>query len=115
MAKTFPKNYYLFTIKNKKGEIIIKRETINLNDIYPESYALNRIRNKYGNADIFAKILNGKGIWQKHNLYPENMEFGDEKHIQWKKLHKEYMIKHWNMLFDEGEKFLLFRDWEKGE
>lgn len=95
------KNYYLYLHDGK-----IKRETIRSFEIYPEFYALNRIPD---GADIFAKIIGGKGIWQKHAAYPENFqEIGIEE--KWNKDQKEYCSKFYSMLEKETEKQLLFRN-----
>lgn len=79
------KNYYLYFHNGK-----IKRQPINLNEIYPESYAMDRIP---ADADIFALIIQSdtsnkkwagyrtkdlKSGWLKHafwtDYYPGNLE-----------------------------------------
>ena len=74
-----PKNYFLYFHNGK-----VKRQAINLNDIYPESYAAAKIPD---GADIFARIIGknyGNGYrsnsmdtqWMKHTIwtsyYPDN-------------------------------------------
>ena len=77
------KNYYIYAINGK-----IKRQAINLNDIYPESYASGRIPD---GADILAKIVqsdvkNHRGYmvkymvstWLKHCLWTDYYTNNDE-------------------------------------
>jgi hypothetical protein len=88
-----PKNYYIYFFNGK-----IKRQAINLNDIYPESYASRKIP---AGADIIAKIVTSdvknhsgymvkylESTWLKHcswtDYYMENnlyltVEFKDAK------------------------------------
>lgn len=109
-----PKNYYIYEIKGK-----IKRQAINLNDIYPESYAINKIP---AGADIFAKIITSdvKGkdyaghmvkhlisTWQKcdmwTNFYPDNITIQYEDAVLFHIAQAEY-VKKYLPLITESER-----------
>jgi len=49
-----PKNYYIYFHEGK-----VKRQAINLNDIYPESYAEAKIPN---GSDVFAMIITSNTV-----------------------------------------------------
>jgi hypothetical protein len=89
-----PKNYYIYSLNGK-----IKRQVINLSDIYPESYALNKIP---AGADIFATIITSdvknknwagyrvkslKSMWLAHDLwtnyYPDNYTMLSDAKLFW--------------------------------
>lgn len=96
-----PKNYYLY-IKDGK----VKRQTINMNDIYPESYAYSKIPSE---CDIFGRVETKGGIqfgfWQKHDLYPKNWEDPIEMEI-WNKNQEEYKKAHYELL-NKQEKLIF--------
>lgn len=64
------KNYYIYSLNGK-----IKRQAINLNEIYPESYALSKIPE---DAEIFAMIVTS-----------------DVTNKKWAGYRVKYMVSHW--------------------
>jgi hypothetical protein len=89
-----PKNYYIYSLNGK-----IKRQAINLSDIYPESYAFAKI--PLG-ADTFATIITSdtknknwagymvkslKTMWLAHDLwtnyYPDDYTMLSDAKLYW--------------------------------
>jgi hypothetical protein len=104
-----PKNYYLFFHTGK-----VKRQAINLNDIYPESYAMDKIPS---DADIFAKIITSdvtnergymvrflKSVWLKHALwtsyYPDDLTIEFKDAALFHDAQKDYVRKYLPLLTD---------------
>lgn len=112
-----PKNYYLYFHKGK-----IKRQAINLNDIYPEGYAMDKIPS---GSQIFAKIITSdvlnknysgymakhlKSTWLKHcawtDYYPDNLTIEFKDAILFHKAQIEYMNGYLPLLTDNERKSL---------
>ena len=123
------KNYYIYSIGGK-----IKRQAINLNDIYPEGYATDKIPS---DADIFAKIITSdtinkkwsgfmtkdlKSCWLKHdswtNYYPNDLiMFSDailyhQAQIEYVKKHMEDITQEEQELLKESTQKAFNRIWE---
>lgn len=76
-----PKNYYVYSFEGK-----IKRQAINLNEIYPESYAMSKIPD---GAEVIAKFYWTRGDlpfanWVKHAMYyePESLWIENQKNFR---------------------------------
>ncbi len=89
-----PKNYYIYETNGK-----IKRQAINLNDIYPESYAFAKIPE---GSDVFAVIITSdvknknysgyrvkslKSMWLAHAMwtdyYPDDYTMLSDAKLYW--------------------------------